>query len=341
MDEVHEKMKNFLINSDTSGIELGEFLANRFPAPVAPYLALFPPGTGQWIRRRLGNRWRVGSLVLLLVLLPLLLLTVINHTTIGEGEGRRWRPPLATLFANEDCILTMPAQLQKAFRPPESCGFCRAVHGTVPRLSNVSPVEFARNYAYRGGPVIVTDATVNWTAVERFDYWFFKRVYETYGTGPKAERCQFFPYQTGFRDIREALSLSESRVRYDPGTEPWYFGWSNCDPAIVKVLREHYQRPYFLPADSENSAIDWVFMGGPGLGAHMHVDNVRLPSWQSQLKGAKEWILAPPPECFYQCEFLSVVVQTGETIVLDTNKWYHKTNVLPGPISITVGAEYD
>uniref|UniRef100_A0A182PJR8 Cupin-like domain-containing protein n=1 Tax=Anopheles epiroticus TaxID=199890 RepID=A0A182PJR8_9DIPT len=329
MDEVHEKMKNFLINSDTSGIELGEFLVKRYPTSLTPYLALLPPGSGQWLRQRLTNPWKTVPMV---VLALLLLMFVVG--------GKR-RPPLATLFANEDCILTMPSQLQKAFRPPENCGFCRAVRGTVPRLSNVSPAEFARDYAYRGGPVIVTDATTNWTAVDRFDYWFFKRVYETHGSGPKAERCQFFPYQTGLRDIREALSLPEARVRYDPGTEPWYFGWSNCDPAIVKVLREHYQRPYFLPTDSENSAIDWVFMGGPGLGAHMHVDNVRLPSWQSQLKGAKEWILAPPPECLYQCEFLSVIVQTGETIVLDTNKWYHKTNVLPGPISITVGAEYD
>ncbi|XP_049537571.1 uncharacterized protein LOC125952254 [Anopheles darlingi] len=234
----------------------------------------------------------------------------------------------------------MPAELQKAFRPPEDCSFCASVR-TVPRLARVNPDDFAADYAYTGWPVIVTDATANWTALDRFDYWFFKRLYETYGSGPRAESCQFFPYQTGLRNIQQALSLPPARVRYEPGTEPWYFGWSNCDPAIVRVLREHYGRPYFLPPDSENNAIDWVFMGGPGLGAHMHVDNVRLPSWQSQLKGAKEWILAPPPECLYQCEFLSVVVQTGETIVLDTNKWYHKTNVLPGPISITVGAEYD
>ncbi|XP_058063002.1 uncharacterized protein LOC131212931 [Anopheles bellator] len=267
----------------------------------------------------------------LLAALPLL-------AVIAIGSYTRTRP---SSVANEDqCIVRMPDQLQKAFRPPESCSFCQAVN-SVPRLANVSPGEFAERYAYRGGPIIVTDATTNWTAPERFDYAFFRQLYATYGTGPRAERCQFFPYQTGFRDIHEALGLPEARVRYEPGTEPWYFGWSNCDPAIVRVLREHYGRPYFLPPDSENNAIDWVFMGGPGLGAHMHVDNVRLPSWQSQLKGAKEWILAPPPECLYQCNFLSVVVQTGETIVLDTNKWYHKTNVLPGPISITVGAEYD
>lgn len=29
------------------------------------------------------------------------------------------------------------------------------------------------------------------------------------------------------------------------------------------------------------------------------------------------------------------------SVVVDTNRWYHKTNVLPGDISITIGAEYD
>lgn len=29
------------------------------------------------------------------------------------------------------------------------------------------------------------------------------------------------------------------------------------------------------------------------------------------------------------------------SVVLDTNRWYHKTNVLSGTISITIGAEYD
>lgn len=28
-------------------------------------------------------------------------------------------------------------------------------------------------------------------------------------------------------------------------------------------------------------------------------------------------------------------------VVIDTNRWYHKTEILPGDISITIGAEYD
>lgn len=96
------------------------------------------------------------------------------------------------------------------------------------------------------------------------------------------------------------------------GIEPWYFGWSNCNQEVAKILRQHYDRPYFLPELSENKAIDWIFMGGRGLGAHMHVDNVKLPSWQAQLKGTKEWILSPPPECYYACKKFSVIVQPGD-----------------------------
>lgn len=46
---------------------------------------------------------------------------------------------------------------------------------------------------------------------------------------------------------------------------------SNCDDRVGRVLRRHYDRPYFLPETSENKNVDWIFMGSPGYGAHMHV----------------------------------------------------------------------
>lgn len=39
--------------------------------------------------------------------------------------------------------------------------------------------------------------------------------------------------------------------------------------------------------------------------------------------------------------YLSVPKFITPTVVLDTNKWYHKTEVLPGEVSVTIGAEYD
>ena len=57
----------------------------------------------------------------------------------------------------------------------------------------------------------------------------------------------------------------------------WYFFTilflyrSNCDSSAANVLRKYYQKPYFLPDESESSKTDWIFMGCPGYGAHLHV----------------------------------------------------------------------
>ncbi|EDW24069.1 GL23933 [Drosophila persimilis] len=174
-----------------------------------------------------------------------------------------------------------------------------------------------------------------------FNYWYFRDVYGKAMRKQRIRDCQFLPYKTGFQDIYEALDMPEERVELKEGEKPWYFGWSNCHTETAEEFRRHYGRPYFLPESSENNAVDWFFIGTSGLGAQMHIDNVRLPSWQAQLAGSKRWLLVPPPECYFQCRSFDVVVRQGDIIVLDTNKWYHQTFVQPGAISLTIGAEYD
>ncbi|XP_068157322.1 uncharacterized protein [Drosophila tropicalis] len=238
------------------------------------------------------------------------------------------------------CALTLPRSLRYALRPPENCEFCAKIRN-VPRLTGISQREFETKYAYTGAPVIVSDATQNWTAISLFNYWYFRDVYAKAKRKQRIRDCQFLPYKTGFRDIYEALDMSEERVDLKEGELPWYFGWSNCHAETAEEFRRHYGRPYFLPESSENNAVDWFFIGTSGLGAQMHIDNVRLPSWQAQLGGSKRWLLMPPPECYFQCQSFDVTVQQGDIIVLDTNKWYHQTFVLPGAVSLTIGAEYD
>ena len=43
------------------------------------------------------------------------------------------------------------------------------------------------------------------------------------------------------------------------------------------------------------------------------VDHVSLPSWQAQIRGEKLWSLEPPPECYYQCQAMEIIVQPGDT----------------------------
>ncbi|XP_015186824.1 PREDICTED: uncharacterized protein LOC107071907 [Polistes dominula] len=242
-----------------------------------------------------------------------------------------------------------PVVTQKIFRPPEDCSICRDIQ-RIDKLSNIDPIVFEERYAYSGRPVVIMDAMINWTAPKIFSYSFFKSLYEGEQAG-----CQFFPYKTEFRSLQDVFNMSTSRSLLQAGTKPWYVGckhfliiktiiiinWSNCDGRIGTVLRQHYQRPYFLPPTAESEKTDWIFMGSHGYGAPMHVDDVEHPSWQAQIRGEKLWILQPPRECHYACKQLEVVVQTGEIIVLDTNRWYHQTRIVSEEMSITIGAEYD
>lgn len=91
-----------------------------------------------------------------------------------------------------NCLIALPDSVSHAFRPPEDCGFCRNIV-QVDRVSNISPDEFEEKYAYNARPVIVTDATVNWTALDVFDFWYFRDVYETSLSDGEQLNCQFFP----------------------------------------------------------------------------------------------------------------------------------------------------
>lgn len=166
----------------------------------------------------------------------------------------------------------MPFDETKVFRKPEDCSICKGIN-KVDRISNISQQDFDEFYALKAKPVIITDGTRGWDAQDLFSFNFFKDLYEKYDTGRTGRTvCQFFPYKTEFDSLREALNMSEARARLEPGTKEWYIGWSNCNDRAGQELRKHYKRPYFLPDISENMALSWIFMGGPGEGAHMHVN---------------------------------------------------------------------
>ncbi|XP_059469456.1 bifunctional arginine demethylase and lysyl-hydroxylase JMJD6-like isoform X2 [Neocloeon triangulifer] len=230
------------------------------------------------------------------------------------------------------CLLENPDWLQDTTRRPEDCSVCVGVD-SVDRITKISPQHFEQTYASSGRPVVIEDAMRNWTAPSVISLDFLRRLYRD---SPQPN-CQFFPYKTEFRSLAEFLNMSEERAT----GKPWYVGWSNCDDRVSRQLRQHYSRPYFLPENSENRQLDWIFIGSPGYGAHMHVDNVGHVSWQAQLKGHKLWVLQPPPECLYRCSIMQTILKPGDIIVLDTDRWYHSTLIVSDDISITIGAEFD
>ncbi|KAG9509468.1 hypothetical protein GZH46_02014, partial [Fragariocoptes setiger] len=257
---------------------------------------------------------------------------------------------------SSSCQLLLSPRYMETVLPPFNCSLCSGSNAIVDRMSNLTQEEFEQRYAFTGKPVVVTDAQSNWTARTVFDVDYFIRLYldennaNEEETPDEEKTCQFFPYKTNFSNLSEALiyvnkTITKFKAQDDNKSEftrAWYFGWSNCDAGVSQELRKHYRKPYFLPATSYITRTDWIFMGMPGYGAHMHIDRVFKPSWQAQIRGTKVWRLQPPAECYHQCpSIIETIVGAGDTIVLDTNIWYHATEIIGFDISIVIGSEYD
>ncbi|XP_037076776.1 bifunctional arginine demethylase and lysyl-hydroxylase JMJD6-B-like [Pollicipes pollicipes] len=287
-------------------------------------------------------RWQPWLLPGLLAILLAVFVHQELYTVQGLSRLILWVEGLDV--ENEPCMIEMHPIMADLTATPNNCSRCSDVLD-VDRVSNITPQEFELKYAYSGRPVIITDGTANWTAPAVFNFQFFKELYaESSGrlAADSTERgCQFFPYKTDFDGLSDVFSMSAARANMQKGEEPWYIGWSSCDSAAGNELRRHYTRPYFLPETAELSRLDWIFMGTPGFGAHLHIDHVKHPSWQAQLHGRKMWTLEPPRECLSVCRSMDVTVNQGEIIVLDTNMWYHMTQIVSDEISITIGSDYD
>lgn len=104
---------------------------------------------------------------------------------------------------------------------------------------------------------------------QEFDFKFFADFYNSGRMGKQINDCFYFPYKSGLESLGEVFSMDEARANLSG--EPWYVGWSTCHAEETRQLRRYYNRPYFLPKTAESDMVDWIFMGGPGQGAHMHV----------------------------------------------------------------------
>lgn len=293
-------------------------------------------GDGACVRAsspRQGVRGPAAALLLLLLLLLLL--------GLGPSALRLWFHLHGSSLETEMCVLGF-SDFHNPFRQPLDCRVCSNITA-VDRKSNLSHDEFLRDYAYSMQPVVVEDGQRNWSAKDVFSFEFFSQIYSSGSSAldNSGSECQFFPYDTEFHNLRDVFEMEAGRVGMHGNAKPWYIGWSNCDSSAASILRQHYKRPYFIPAISESSKMDWIFMGVPGHGAHMHIDDVDNPSWQAQIRGIKHWHLEPPAECYYECSSLEAIVYPGQIIVLDTNKWFHETHILGEELSITIGSEYD
>ena len=164
--------------------------------------------------------------VLLAVAIVPILSLVSEWPMSREQLVRRWFEFVgdAEAFENDWCLLRTSEELLSFFRPPTECDFCVGVT-SIEKISHISPEAFESKYGYTGRPVVITDATKNWTAIETFSFEFLKDLYKTDSPALKNAHdiCQFFPYKTSFNNLGEVFNMSIDRAHGNG--QPWYIGW--------------------------------------------------------------------------------------------------------------------
>lgn len=233
-----------------------------------------------------------------------------------------------------ECVLSKPILFQLSTLPREDCGMCAGLT-QVARLKHIDRYEFVQKYAYAGGPIIVEDAAQNWPALKMLNYDFIRDLYLNQGTNNTFE---FISYNSKAKSLHEFFAMEPTEAN---STE-WYIGWANYDNDVSRNLSELYERPHFLPPHETGiRKLDWIYMGHPGHGAHIHIDRVTYPSWQAQIRGSKKWTFRPPAECLRQCAWsLEADVYPGDVIVFESNRWFHATRVLGTEMSLSIGSEF-
>ena len=210
---------------------------------------------------------------------------IVSFYTIYSKYNFAYASALRGFLDEEACLITKPLWLSPdlanscpLIRPTANCqSICQGLT-EIPALEKISREEFLAKYTYSGRPLLIHNATNGWKASKSFGLSFSKQTlqfhaekladissYSASDMGAKLspedqkllEQCQFFPYRTKFENLAEFLNISQTRSL----ANDYYVGWSNCFREVVDKLREYYSWPDFLPADSEASRINWIFMG--------------------------------------------------------------------------------
>ena len=124
------------------------------------------------------------------------------------------------------CIIENNFFIMEMARPLAPCSMCKNLT-EVPHYHLIDREVFLAKHAYTGRPVVISGATVNWTAMQTFSFNFFRDLYHRYpGSFDKLEdECQFFPYNTDFESLEEVFNMTDNQASMKEGEPTWYIGW--------------------------------------------------------------------------------------------------------------------
>ncbi|XP_067036007.1 uncharacterized protein [Acropora muricata] len=218
-----------------------------------------------------------------------------------------------TVIYDQDCFIENPYYVQDKLTE-DDCNTCKDLQ-SIQRIFEADQSDIAENNLYTNTPVIVTDATKQWDAVNKFNIDFLAKMYEDYDLLAENHECQFqstVPEYENPQDLLSALKTGE--------LTNFQAFWENCQKEAAKLFRKYYRRPYFLPPMAEATEGNF-FIVSMGQKKSLHVSWDASASWIAQIKGSSKFVLKPVEICSNICHNVRVNLEPGEILTVTNAMW--------------------
>ena len=174
---------------------------------------------------------------------------------------------------------------------------------SIPRIdfNSYSYEEFIENYEKLNKPVVIVNATKDWTAMEKWtnDYLINEcknaRFRATSATAPEAasfNMSEYFNYMSQAKEEVPMYLFERGFVHKVPSLSsdfkvPEYFSSSlHNETDLFRVLGEEGRPDY-----------RWLVAGPKRSGSIFHIDPNQTNAWNVSIRGRKKWIFYPPNVC--------------------------------------------
>ncbi|XP_071946253.1 uncharacterized protein [Antedon mediterranea] len=235
-------------------------------------------------------------------------------------------------FYYMDCVLYNPYYLRDGLTE-EDCEMCEDLL-YVETFEHLDPKN-TTYFLFDNIPIVVTDALDSWKATKEFNLEYIKKLYSEDEVLATSTVCSFVSQsEDDFPTFLQTLGET---------SPTWNIRWSNCDIQANKILRQYFQRPYFLP-DMVQVVGSWVFMAS---GTKRDPERARLEKvekeqgdsffnpegwqefirddnmqWMAQIKGQYAISLTPVEPCNRTCQPLNFELNPGEILIFTPKMWF-------------------
>lgn len=234
---------------------------------------------------------------------------------------------------------------------------------TIDRHKNLSQRDLMHEYVLQGKPVILTEAALQWKAMEKWTPDFFKTKYK------------HIKKEVSGRTINmdEQIDLMFNSSAENPAPYPYNFDMpfyfpellEDISPRLIYGKSDRINSSLMPKAMLQRTHVHELFFGGRAGVFPLHFDEMFMHTQITQIYGSKEFYMFPPDQTeflypeknnfkvsqiknifiadtdrfplFKEATPVVEMLNQGETLFFPTH-WWH-TTLMPGP-SITYGSSH-